>query len=125
MPDTDLLKAQSDPYRRMAANLYATKTPDTYFHIHGSLEADTTLNMIGLPPFRPDLTTIEQITEEIESHVKKFTIDELEQMNKDLQQAGATAYKYEDFIATPHVGSSSNLLEVYNCTSLTLYPRVN
>lgn len=109
----------------MAANLYATKTPDTYFHIHGSLEADTTLNMIGLPPFRPDLTTIEQITEEIESHVKKFTIDELEQMNKDLQQAGATAYKYEDFIATPHVGSSSNLLEVYNCTSLTLYPRVN
>lgn len=100
--DTDILEAQSDPYRRMSANLYATATPDAYFHIHGSLEANTTLNMIGLPPYRPDLKTIEDISECIESHVQQFTIDELEAKNQALRQAGVTAFKYEDFIATPH-----------------------
>jgi hypothetical protein len=107
--DTDLLKAQSDPYRRMSANLYATKTPGTYFHIHGSLEANTTLNMIGLPSYRPDLKTTEEISDCIESHVQQFTIEELETKNKELRQAGVTAHKYEDFIATPHGKANVNL----------------
>ncbi|KAI1907748.1 hypothetical protein LOZ53_000456 [Ophidiomyces ophidiicola] len=99
---TDFFEAQSDPYRRMSANLYATKTPGTYYHIHGSLEASRTLGMIGLPPYRPDLKTIDDIAEEIESHVQQFTIEELEEKNKKLRQAGVVALKHEDFIATPH-----------------------
>ncbi|EEP76374.1 predicted protein [Uncinocarpus reesii 1704] len=100
--NTDLLEAQSNPYRRMSANLYATKTPGAYYHIHGSLEATKTLGMIGLPPYRPDLKTIDDIAEEIECHVKQFTIEELEQKNKELGQAGVIALKYDDFIQTPH-----------------------
>ncbi|KMP01235.1 CAIB/BAIF family protein enzyme [Coccidioides immitis RMSCC 2394] len=92
----------SNPYRRMSANLYATKTPGAYYHIHGSLEATKTLGMIGLPPYRPDLKTIDDIAQEIESHVQQFTIEELEQKNKELGQAGVIALKHEDFIATPH-----------------------
>ncbi|KFY18622.1 hypothetical protein V491_04745 [Pseudogymnoascus sp. VKM F-3775] len=117
LKNTDLLEAQSDPYRRMSANLYATATPGTYFHIHGSLEANTTLNMIGLPPYRPDLKTIEDISDCIESHVQKFTIDELEAKNKALRQAGVTAFKYEDFIATPH-GKHNVALPPWAVTSL-------
>ena len=52
--DTDLLDAQSILYRRMSANMYKTKE-GKYYHIHGSLEATTTLNMIGLEGHRPDL----------------------------------------------------------------------
>lgn len=89
----------------MSANLYATKTPGAYYHIHGSLEASKTLGMIGLPPYRPDLKTVDDIAEEIESHVKQFTIEELEERNKELRQAGVIALKHEDFIQTPHVGS--------------------
>lgn len=37
-PDTDLLQAQSNLYRRLSANLYETKNPGEYFHLHGSLE---------------------------------------------------------------------------------------
>ncbi|PGH20102.1 hypothetical protein AJ80_03670 [Polytolypa hystricis UAMH7299] len=117
LKDTDLLEAQSNAYRRMSANLYETKTPGTYYHIHGSLEASTTLNMIGLPPYRPDLKTIEAITEEIESHVKKFTAEELEEKNKELRQAGVTAYKYEDFINTPH-GATNVKLPPWSVTNL-------
>ena len=101
----------------MSANLYATKTPNAYFHIHGSLEANTTLAMIGLPPFRPDLKTIDEISDEIESHVQQFTVEELEQMNKERRQAGVTAMKYEDFIATPH-GQINNKLPPWAITTL-------
>jgi hypothetical protein len=58
--DTDLLDAQSIPYRRMSANMYRTKE-GKYYHIHGSLEATTTLNMIGLEGHRPDLTDYNDI----------------------------------------------------------------
>lgn len=97
------MAAQSNGYRRMAANLYKTKNPGEFFHIHGSLEATTTLNMIGLEGHRPDLTDYEDIIKVIESHVQRYTAAELEEMNMERRQAGVTAYKYEDFINTLHV----------------------
>lgn len=102
LKDTDLLKAQSDSYRRMSANLYETKRPGEYYHIHGSLEASTTLKMIGLEPFRPDLKTHEEISNTIEAAVKKFTVEELEQMNAEHKQAGVPVLKHEDFLKTQH-----------------------
>ena len=106
-PDTDLLRAQSDQYRRMSANLYKTKTPGEYYHIHGSLEASKTLGMIGLDPFRPDLPDHEAIVGVIEPAVEKYTVAELEKMNAENRQAGVPALKHEDFIKTPHVGSTA------------------
>ncbi|KAJ5772593.1 CoA-transferase family III [Penicillium odoratum] len=102
LKDTDLLAAQSNGYRRMSANLYKTKNPDEFYHIHGSLEATTTLNMIGLEGHRPDLTDYEEIIKVIEAQVQKYTVPELEAMNKERRQAGVPALKYEDFIKTPH-----------------------
>ena len=101
--DTDFLRAQSDPYRRMSANLYETKDAGQYYHIHGSLEATKTLNMIGLDAFRPDLENHEDIVATIEPAVQRFTVQELEEMNAFWKQAGVPAYKYEDFAKTPHV----------------------
>ncbi|KAJ5715850.1 CoA-transferase family III [Penicillium malachiteum] len=102
LKDTDLLAAQSNGYRRMSANLYKTKTPNEFYHIHGSLEATTTLNMIGLEGHRPDLTEYEDVIKVIEGQVQKYTVPELEVMNKERRQAGVPALKYEDFIQTPH-----------------------
>ncbi|KAE8152154.1 CoA-transferase family III domain-containing protein [Aspergillus avenaceus] len=102
LKDTDLLAAQSNGYRRMSANLYKTKNEGEFFHIHGSLEATTTLNMIGLDGHRPGLTDYEEIIKVIEGQVQKYSAAELEDMNKERRQAGVTAFKYEDFIKTPH-----------------------
>ncbi|KAF0644621.1 hypothetical protein FPSE5266_01868 [Fusarium pseudograminearum] len=102
LKDTDLLQAQSNQYRRMSANLYETKNPGEYYHIHGSLEASTTLKMIGLEPYRPDLQTHESIVETIEPAVRKFSIEELETMNAANRQAGVPALKHEDFVKTEH-----------------------
>lgn len=102
-PDTDLLAAQSNGYRRMSANLYKTRNLGEFYHIHGSLEATSTLNMIGLEGHRPDLTDYEEIIKVIEGQVQKYSVAELEEMNKERRQAGVPALKHEDFIKTPHV----------------------
>jgi hypothetical protein len=90
----------------MSANLYETKEPGEYYHIHGSLEASTTLRMIGLEPFRPDLTTHQEIASTIESAVKKFTVKELEVMNAQNRQAGVPVLKHYDFLQSAHVSGN-------------------
>lgn len=100
--DTDLLQAQSILYRRLSANLYETKRPGEYFHLHGSLEATKALNMIGLEGFRPDLTDYHECIKVIEDHVKQFTVEELEEKNQQIRQAGVTCLKWDDFRASEH-----------------------
>ncbi|KAI4665911.1 uncharacterized protein J4E78_003376 [Alternaria triticimaculans] len=102
LKDTDLLQAQSILYRRLSANLYQTKNPGEYFHLHGSLEATKALNMIGLEGSRPDLTDYHECIKVIEDHVSRYTVDQLEEMNKEIGQAGVTCLKWEDFQKTPH-----------------------
>lgn len=102
----------------MSANLYKTKIPGEYYHIHGSLEATTTLNMIGLEGHRPDLTDYEGIIKVIEEKVQKYTVSELEEMNKERRQAGVPALKYDDFIKTPHV-RISNPISTIACPANT------
>jgi phosphohistidine phosphatase SixA len=103
MPDTDLLQAQSNLYRRLSANLYETKHPGEYFHLHGSLEATTALNMIGLEGHRPDMTDYHESINLIEGHVKRFTAAELEEMNAEKRQAGVTCMEWEEFRMTDYV----------------------
>ena len=100
--DTDLLQAQSILYRRLSANLYQTKNPGEYFHLHGSLEATKALNMIGLDGHRPDLVDYHECIKIIENHVKQFTAEQLEEMNGKIKQAGVTCLKWDDFQATQH-----------------------
>ncbi|TGO81189.1 hypothetical protein BPOR_1289g00010 [Botrytis porri] len=109
LKDTDLLKAQAILYRRLSANLYETKNQGEYFHIHGSLEAGKTLNMIGLEAYRPDLTDYRECIDVIEKHVKQYTAAELEIMNAEIDQAGVTALKWEDFKETSHGQTLLNL----------------
>ncbi len=100
--ETDLNKAQSILYRRLSANLYETKNPGEYYHIHGSLEASRTLNMIGLEAHRPDLTDYRECLHVIESHVKQFTASELDKINLQHKQAGVQALNWDQFKQTPH-----------------------
>jgi len=121
LKDTDYLRAQSDPYRRMSANLYETKRAGEYYHIHGSLEASTTLNMLGLESFRPDLNEHSKIVSVIEPAVRKFTVEELEELNARNKQAGVPVLRHEDFLKTRHVCiSSTPILHFRNISCLTV-----
>ncbi|KAI1840117.1 hypothetical protein JX266_013682 [Neoarthrinium moseri] len=107
--DTDLNQAQSDLYRRLSANLYETRIPGEYYHIHGSLEASTTLRMLGLPPFFPELTEYRQCIDTIEGAVRKLTVTELEQRNNRFRQSGVPALTRSQFLQTPHGQALSNI----------------
>lgn len=110
---TDLNQAQSITYRRMSANLYRTKD-DRFYHIHGLLDASTTLNMIGLPAYAPEITDYEKVVETIQGAVSGFNCDELEAMNNEKRQAGVEALKLEDFLKTEQgkVSESSPLWDI-------------
>lgn len=58
--------------------------------------------MIGLEGHRPDLTDYRECIKIIEDHVKQFTASQLEEMNAEINQAGVTCLKWDDFLATPH-----------------------
>ncbi|KAJ3559015.1 hypothetical protein NPX13_g9601 [Xylaria arbuscula] len=102
LPDTDLHGAQSILYRRLSAGLYETKSPGAFYHIHGSLDASTTLSMIDLPPFCPDLTDYGQCIKTIEAAVKRFSTVELESRNQRLRQAGTVVLTQEQYRDTQH-----------------------
>lgn len=59
--------------------------------------------MIGLEAHRPGLTDYRECINTIETAVKKFTAEELEEMNARERQAGVTVLKWEDFQKTDHV----------------------
>jgi hypothetical protein len=58
--------------------------------------------MIGLEGERPDLTDYHECIKIIEDHVKQFTVDQLEEMNSKIKQAGVTCLKWDEFQATQH-----------------------
>jgi hypothetical protein len=101
--DTDLKEAQSNIYRRFAANLYGTKRDNEYYHLYGSLVASTALRMIGLPPFNTELAEYREVIDHIEQQMKRFTVEELEEKNQENQQAGTKAYKREDILKADYV----------------------
>ncbi|RAH86623.1 CoA-transferase family III [Aspergillus japonicus CBS 114.51] len=108
LKDTDIHAAQSNIYRRQAANMYRTRNENEYFFLHGSLDPTKTLNMIGLPSHRPDLTEYDKIVDLIGTQVRKFSAAELEDLNQDAGQAGVTVYTHEEFCATPHGEANIN-----------------
>jgi hypothetical protein len=65
--------------------------------------------MIGLEPYRPDLTDYRECIDTIESHVKQFTVAQLEDMNAKGRQAGVTALKWDDFRRSNHVSTCACL----------------
>ncbi|KAF2972864.1 hypothetical protein GQX73_g817 [Xylaria multiplex] len=119
LPDTDLHGAQSILYRRLSAGLYETRNPGSFYHIHGSLDASTTLSMIGLPAFRDDLTDYYKIIKTIESAVKRFSTAELELRNQRFRQAGTAVLTQEQYKESPH-GRIVNSLPPFTVRPLEL-----
>ena len=65
--------------------------------------------MIGLEGHRPDVTEYHDCVNLIESHMKKLSAAELEEMNAKHRQAGVTCLKYEDSQKTSHGRSKLDL----------------
>ncbi|KAK8056561.1 hypothetical protein PG993_001788 [Apiospora rasikravindrae] len=78
------------------------RLPGQYYHIHGSLEASTTLRMLGLPPFLAGSHDYRQCIAMIENAVNRLSIADLEHKNHKYRQAGAPALTKDQFRRTAH-----------------------
>lgn len=115
IPNYDFHRAQSSIHRSAATNIYRTKD-GRYFHLHGSMNPDPTLDSVGLPYDR-DANSWE---EAIEPFVKKLSqIDSAEMQNlaSDVyKQAGVICESVESFQKTEHGKANSHvaLFEIHD-----------
>ncbi|KAL4861706.1 hypothetical protein BDV12DRAFT_179872 [Aspergillus spectabilis] len=101
IPDRDIHRAFSSLYRIAATNIYPTKDRK-YFHLHGSLDPEPTLTLLGLPADAP-ANNLEEACRPIASKVAKLHSDELQHLASDVyRQAGVICEDVASFRASEH-----------------------
>ncbi|KAI8952587.1 CoA-transferase family III domain-containing protein [Xylaria longipes] len=90
------LTAQMMPWRRLVTNVYPTRD-GRWFHLHGGLDSDRSLHMLGLPP-RADVTDEMEVIRRLEESVVKFDAEWLDvEANGYWRQAGGICLTPEEY----------------------------
>lgn len=95
------LHQQNHPWRRLCTNVYPTKD-GRWFHLHGSLNATTSLNMLGFPSFdeeKDEMKIIKRYCDKIKEYDAKWLDMEA---NEHWRQAGCIALKKEEYLESDH-----------------------
>ena len=113
--DTDLHRAGSTHHRASATNIYKTQD-GKYFHLHGSLNPDPTLDSIGLPHDAP-ADTPEASYEPFIAKMSTISSSEMQHLATDIhKQAGTICETVSSYRATPHGKANAhiNLFEIHH-----------
>ncbi|KAI0446919.1 CoA-transferase family III domain-containing protein [Xylaria telfairii] len=90
------LTAQMTPWRRLVTNVYPTRD-GRWFHLHGGLDSDRSLRMLGLPPCA-DITDEMEVIRRLEENVVKFDAAWLDvEANEYWRQAGGICLTPEEY----------------------------
>ncbi|KAI0454312.1 CoA-transferase family III domain-containing protein [Xylaria acuta] len=90
------LTAQMTPWRRLVTNVYPTRD-GRWFHLHGGLDSDRSLRMLGLPP-RADVADEMEVIRRLEESVVKFDAEWLDvEANEYWRQAGGVCLTPEEY----------------------------
>ncbi|KAI0394061.1 CAIB/BAIF family enzyme [Xylariaceae sp. FL0594] len=92
------LTSQMLPWRRLVTNVYPTRD-GRWFHLHGGLDSDKSLRMLGLPPRAADDVTDElEVIRRISAKVAERDAEELDiEANEHWRQAGAVCLTPEEY----------------------------
>ncbi|KAM4057777.1 coA-transferase family III domain-containing protein [Hirsutella rhossiliensis] len=89
-------------HRIMATNIYKTRD-GRFYHVHGSLNPDTTLAALGLPPEGGPDDTLEDVVERFQSRVSQLDAAALDELiNEQHRQAGTIAWSADEYCASEH-----------------------
>ncbi|KAI0106555.1 CoA-transferase family III [Hypoxylon sp. NC0597] len=118
-PSKDLHRSRASLHRELATNIYKTKD-GRFYHIHGSMNPDSTLTALGLPLDGEQDDTYDTVVQRIQAAVSKFdsaTLDEL--MNEQYRQAGTIAWMSDEYFATEHGKRCEKvgLYETFKCAN--------
>lgn len=101
IPNYDFHKQSSSLYRQAATNIYRTKD-GKYFHLHGSMNPDPTLDSIGLPHDAPAANLEEAIKPFIETLGQIDSADMQDRASDQYKQAGVIVESVDSFKQTEH-----------------------
>jgi crotonobetainyl-CoA:carnitine CoA-transferase CaiB-like acyl-CoA transferase len=90
----------SQLWRRLCTNVYPTKD-GRFFHLHGSMNANKSLAMLGLPKERPDLTSVDEVVREYTRSTSQLDSQWLDiEANEHWRQAGTICLSPDEFRAS-------------------------
>lgn len=102
IPNYDFHKMASSLYRLCTTNIYRTKD-GKYFHLHGSMDPNPSLESIGLPADRPELKTWEDAMQPFIDKMATVDSAEMQHLASDVyRQAGVIAETVDSFRASEH-----------------------
>jgi crotonobetainyl-CoA:carnitine CoA-transferase CaiB-like acyl-CoA transferase len=95
------LHKQHLPWRRLCTNVYPTKD-GRWFHLHGSLDATKSLQMLGLPAF-DDAKDEAEIIPRYCDKIREYDAEWLDlEANEHWRQAGCIALTKEEYLNSEH-----------------------
>ncbi|EJT73691.1 CAIB/BAIF family enzyme [Gaeumannomyces tritici R3-111a-1] len=94
------LGRMADPWRRFCTNVYPTRD-GRWFHLHGSMNADRSLAMLGLPRDDAAVSTQEEAVAVYADAVRRHDAEWLDvEANEHWRQAGTVCLTRDEFDAT-------------------------
>lgn len=115
VPNYDIHKMASSLYRQCVTNIYRTKD-NRFFHLHGSMNPKPSLDSIGFPEDRPELTTWEDAMQPFIEKLATIDSAEMQHLASDVyKQAGVIAETVDSFRASEHGKANAHvgLFEIF------------
>lgn len=123
IPNYNFGGRDSSMYRSMVTSIYPT-SDKRYFNLHGDLNPDITLDMLGLPHDLPVSSREEAATPFIE-RISRISSEELQHLVSDVhKRSGVICESVESFRISEHAKANSHLslFEIHDYPSLSQGP---
>lgn len=106
-PSWDHGRLQGSPHRIAATNIYKTKD-DRFFHIHGSMNPDPTLESLGLPKDL-DAPSIEAACAPFIEKIAQIDSEDMQRLESEkFRQAGTICWTTEEYKNSEHGEANAN-----------------
>lgn len=97
----DIHRGWSTPHRSSVTNIYKTKD-DRFFHLHGSMNPDTSLDSLGLP-HESDANTPEEAWGPFKEKIAQIYSEDMQRIASDeYRQAGTICWTTEEYKLSEH-----------------------
>ena len=100
-PSYDIHRQAATSHRNSVTNIYKTKD-GRYFHLHGSMNPDPSLDSLGLP-HEMDAKSVEESWEPFKKKMAQIGSQEMQRQASDVyQQAGTICWTKDEYLASDH-----------------------
>jgi hypothetical protein len=124
IPNYDFHRMGSSLYRHCVTNIYRTKD-GRYFHLHGSMNPKPSLDSLGFPEDRDDLTTWEAALQPFIDKMATIDSADMQHLASDVyKQAGVICETVESYRASEHGRANAHvgLFEIHAAPNATQKP---